>query len=127
MIRPWTSTSSITDLILKFFNLADRALSKIAPEAEDEIARESRSQLPRIGMAVFRAFQERLEGLDRYVVGVNNNVELFLLILCINDSPIAAEEIGIDSERRTFREKFQEVRPHVLHTLCKLYLISLFK
>ena len=66
MIRPWTSTSSIVEIVLNFFNLVDQTLSKIAPEAEDALTREMRSQLPRLGTAVFRAFQERQEWLERY-------------------------------------------------------------
>lgn len=98
MIRPWTSTSSIVEIVLNFFNLVDQTLSKIAPEAEDALTREMRSQLPRLGTAVFRAFQERQEWLE---------------------SPAAADEMSIESDRRAFREKFQEIRPQVLHTLLR--------
>ena len=65
MLNPWTSTLAVVEIVLDLFNLTNDLLNKIAPEAEDDIIRETRSQLPQLAATVFRSFQERLEWLER--------------------------------------------------------------
>ncbi|KAH8116942.1 Non-repetitive/WGA-negative nucleoporin C-terminal-domain-containing protein [Phellopilus nigrolimitatus] len=99
MLNSWTSTPPVIDIVLDFFNLADKRLVETPPEnAENAIVREVRSQLPKLAAVVFRCFQERLEWLE---------------------SPAAADEAAIENEKRAFRDRFQQIRPQVLHTLLK--------
>ncbi|THH12017.1 hypothetical protein EW145_g257 [Phellinidium pouzarii] len=98
MLDPWTSVPLIIDIVVDFFTLMERHLTETPPEAEDAVVREARIQLPLLAAVVFRSFQERQDWLD---------------------SSAAAAEAGIESEKRTFRERFQQIRPQVLLTLLK--------
>ncbi|KAL5532748.1 hypothetical protein ACEPAF_4522 [Sanghuangporus sanghuang] len=98
MLNPWTSTSVVVKIVLDFFNLSDELFTKFPPESENEIIRATREQFPVLGETVLRCFRERLEWLE---------------------SPAAADEVGNENEKRSLRERFQQVRPHVLHTLFK--------
>ncbi|EJD02313.1 uncharacterized protein FOMMEDRAFT_124682 [Fomitiporia mediterranea MF3/22] len=98
MLNPWTSSPAVIDIVLDFFNLSDRLLIQTPPEAENKISQDTRRQLPRLGATVFRCFQERQNWLE---------------------SAVAADETGIESEKRAHREHFQQVRPQILQTLFK--------
>ncbi|KAI5123360.1 hypothetical protein M0805_001781 [Coniferiporia weirii] len=103
MLDPWTSAPPIVDIVLEFFSLVEQHLTDTPPEMEDVVVREARSQLPQLAAAVFRSFQERHDWLE---------------------SAAAASEVGIEGEKRAFRERFQQIRPHVLQTLLKHNMVK---
>lgn len=65
MLDVWTSTETVVDVVLDFFNLAERRLSEMPEDSETPFRSEFRLLFPQLASAVFRAFQERQDWLER--------------------------------------------------------------
>ena len=66
MVDAWTSSEPVAEIILEFFNLADRRLSEAPAESVDPVTQALQEQLPKLASAVFRCFQERQDWLERF-------------------------------------------------------------
>lgn len=52
----------------------------------------------------------------------NFSFDIYIQLTVTTFSPAAADEPGVENDKRSFREQFQRVRPQVLQTLRKSVL-----
>lgn len=67
MLKPWTSNSSIIDIVLGLFDTTTKLVE--SPSADSEAIRmssEPNTQLPELASILFSCIYERLEWLGRY-------------------------------------------------------------
>lgn len=97
MIDPWTSSTSIIDVVLGLFESTTRVLDSSARAGvASERNNDSNTQLPELATILFACIQERLDWLE---------------------SPAAAETPGIERAKDAMRQKFNFLRPDTLETL----------
>lgn len=97
MIKPWSSRSAIIDVVLEFFDATTKCLDGLAPGSEQiKEDTELKSQLPELAAILLACFQERLDWLQ---------------------SPVAAEEVGVERDCDELERKFAVLRPEVFETL----------
>lgn len=112
MLRPWTSTAAVVDLILGLFNSA----TKLAETGG--AARGPGEQLPDLAEIMFACIHERLAWLKRYVIvlilGVFAHTHGDML-----SSAAAADESTTEREYVELNERFGQLRPEVLDTLSE--------
>ncbi|TFK42541.1 hypothetical protein BDQ12DRAFT_732185 [Crucibulum laeve] len=97
MIRPWTSRSSIIDVVLTLFEASTKVIDYPAPgSASSNRNQEPATQLPDLAAILFECIQERLNWLG---------------------STVVADDPGAVREEDELEQRFNLLRPEVLETL----------
>lgn len=67
MIKPWTSTPAVIDVVLGLFDSTTGVAQSPTPaSAAEQRSREPNTQLPELAAILFVCIQERLDWLGRY-------------------------------------------------------------